>query len=692
MMRRILLTGGSMFRTRVVKLTRLWRRKSRGSFGQNLTEVRKRVLQSLKLEKKIILRSQLFDAKWYLRRYPDVAAAGIDPLVHYVRSGAKEGRNPNPVFDGTWYLDRYPDVAAAGANPLVHYIQHGSNEGRDPHPLFSTNYYLQQNPEVAEEGLNALAHYMQSADASSPLGFSNTLYARHVLNEKQQLAVELPGILQHIETMLYRPIFRIFIYGDDASGYPRTFASIEKQIYQHWTVDDLDWTAHERAALRVGDDVYVLCLRAGDVLGELAFYEFASAINADPAIDMVYGDEDVLESGTSRSNPFYKPDWSPDTLESLNYLGPAACFSGAIADAVWADARGPYDFALRATEKVSRVAHVRAILCHRQSSADAPVSPEASRADIDALNGRLARTGRSGIVTPAINGFACYNMTVKSPAPLVSLIIPTAGQTVDIGGRNVDLIMNCLSSIERKSTYKNLEFVIVDNGDLGDERSNLLRARGCKLITFKEKKFNVSKKLNLGASIASGEIFLLLNDDIEPHAADWIERLLEHFEKSHVGVVGAKLLYPDLTLQHVGVATNLGNPEHPRRMHSADDRGYFFSTCCVRNFSAVTGACMMARADVYRRVGGYNEALAISFNDVDFCFKIRELGLTAVYAPRAQLIHFESQSRSPVLDVAESEYFHERWAHMLTSDPYYNEENLEVLPGSFEVKHNPRWL
>jgi GT2 family glycosyltransferase len=272
------------------------------------------------------------------------------------------------------------------------------------------------------------------------------------------------------------------------------------------------------------------------------------------------------------------------------------------------------------------------------------------------------------------------------------MVIPTAGQVVDLNGKRVDLIFNCLDSIERKSTYKNLEFVIVDNGDLGDERTKALRARGCQIVTFEETKFNVSKKLNLGASIASGEMLLLLNDDIEPRTPDWIERLLEHFEKPSVGVVGAKLLYPDLTLQHAGVVSNQGNPEHVRRMHPRDDRGYFFSTCSARNFSAVTGACMMVRADVYRRLGGYNEALAISYNDVDFCFKIREAGLTVVYAPRAELVHFESQSRAPILDLRESEYFHKRWARIVTSDPFYNEENLEVLPGSFEVKHNPRWL
>ncbi|MCK1321661.1 glycosyltransferase [Bradyrhizobium sp. 162] len=681
-----------MLKTKAGKLAELLRGRSRSSFGRNVNAVRKRILQLLKSDTKILLRSQLFDATWYLRRYPDVAAARLDPLTHYVRRGAREGRNPNPLFDGDWYLDSYPDVAAAGINPLVHYAQYGDLEGRDPHPSFSTRYYLEQNPDVATSGLNALAHFLLAGTGAGRRAFHpNAHYSKHVLKESQQLAIELPDIIQHIETMLFRPMFRVFIDGGDDAARAGTLASVKRQVYGGWSIGDLDWS-RERTALEADDAGYIICLRVGDVLNERALYEFANAVNADPMADIVYGDEDFLENGVTRSRPFYKPDWSPDTLESLNYLESTACVSAAIAAVAWSDARGSYDFMLRATEAASRVVHVRSIVCHRRRSADDPASMEDNAADIRALTGRLMRTGRTGSVTPAIEGYACYDVTVKSSTPLVSVIIPTAGQVAEINGRRVDLITNCIDSIERVSSYKNLEFVIVDNGDLGGDRCAALRARGCKFITFTEKKFNVSKKLNLGASIASGEMLLLLNDDIEPHAADWIERLLEHFEKPHVGVVGAKLLYPDMTLQHVGVATNQGNPEHLRRMHPADDRGYFFSSCTARDFSAVTGACMMARADVYRRVGGYNEALAISYNDVDFCFKIREAGLTAVFAPRAQLIHFESQSRSPVLDLAESEYFHARWAHMLTSDPYYNEESLEVLPGSFEVKHNPRWL
>jgi glycosyltransferase involved in cell wall biosynthesis len=682
-----------MLKRKVGKLAELLRSKSRGSLGQNLNAMRRRILQSLKRDTKILLRSQLFDGKWYLRRYPDVAAARLDPLTHYIRHGAREGRNPNPLFDSEWYLDCNPDVAAAGINPLVHYSEYGNIEGRDPHPSFSTRNYLEQNPEVAASGLSALAHYLQVGKASGIRAFHpNARYAKHVLKEQQQLAVEMPDILWHIEMMLFRPLFRVFVDGPDDEARALTLASVKRQVYGHWSIDHLNWRAEGRAALEVNDAAYLVYLNAGDVLNDRALYEFANAINADPMLDIVYGDEDFLDNGTTRSRPFYKPDWSPDTLESLNYLGSAVCFSSATAAVAWPDATSSYDFGLRATEAASRIVHVRAIVCHRRSSADDPVSPEQNEADIEALMGRLTRTRRSGHVTSAIKGHACYNVTVVSSAPLVSVIIPTAGQVVDINGRRVDLITNVINAIERTSSYKNLEFVIVDNGDLGGDRCAALRARGCKLITFTEKKFNVSKKLNLGASIASGEMLLLLNDDIEPYTTDWIERLLDHFEKPHVGVVGAKLLYPDMTLQHVGVATNQGNPEHLRRMHPADDRGYFFSSCTSRDFSAVTGACMMVRSKVYRQVGGYTEALAISYNDVDFCFKIRELNLTAVYAPRAQLIHFESQSRVPVLDLAESAYFHAKWASVLTSDPYYNEENLEVLPGSFEVKHNPRWM
>jgi len=172
----------------------------------------------------------------------------------------------------------------------------------------------------------------------------------------------------------------------------------------------------------------------------------------------------------------------------------------------------------------------------------------------------------------------------------------------------------------------------------------------------------------------------------------WIERMVEHFEKPHVGVVGAKLLYPDGRTQHVGVVHNYGNPDHVRRLAPRDEAGYFFSTCGVRNYMAVTGAVMMTPSNVYREVGGYSEELAVSFNDVDYCLKVQEKGLWIVYAPKVELIHMESLSRVPSADMRELAWYQKRWAPQLVSDPYYNERFFTVARPTFVPCVNQRLL
>jgi GT2 family glycosyltransferase len=636
----------------------------------------------------------LFDTKWYLAQYPDVAAVGMNPLAHYVLFGAMEGRDPNPLFDTDWYLAQYTDVAATGANPLAHYLTYGANEGRDPSPHFDTDWYVARCPDVEKLGLNPLTHYLLKGRAEGRLTVDpNTAYTKHVFKEQQRFAIEQPEILRHVEVMLHKPTFVVVIEGSDRQARERTMAAFERQLYPYWRASDLSGSASIAEAAKLQEGEYFLWLRAGDLLHERALYMFASALNMDPATDLVYADEDQLLDGCTRSTPFYKPDWSPDYLESFNYIGPAACFGGSLASECLAGTSGYYDFVLRFTERTDRIAHLRSVLCHRERGATETRTESEAASDIEALNGRLRRTGRIGTIAPSAAALGCYDAKLTlSSKPLVSLVIPTAGKTVEIDGRRVDLIINCLDTITERSTYRNLELVIVDNGDLGDARVEALRKRGCKMITFGEQRFNVAKKLNLGASIATGEILLLLNDDIEPLNPDWVERLLEQLEKPHVGVVGAKLLYSNGKTQHVGAVLNSGNPDHVRRLRPRDDLGYFFSTCGTRNFSAVTGASMMTRTEIYRRVGGYNEALAVSFNDVDYCLRVRECGYTVVYAPQAELVHFESQSHEAKLDNFELEYFHRRWAEMVTIDPFYNEENLTVASPTFEVEHNRRQL
>ena len=510
-----------------------------------------------------------------------------------------------------------------------------------------------------------------------------------VETDRQRLEGERLDLLRHAGLMPYRPNFAVIIDGADEVLVRQTNASLREQIWLHWQSLETGGFPDISAAGIDGD--FIVLMHAGDTLAQDALYEFASALNADPQLDMIYADEDSIDATGRRSRPFFKPGWSPDYLESFNYIGNAACFRTGPARAHLA-ANGLYDFILRFTEANPRLLHLRKVLYHRRVATD--VSPaDQSGAEIAALQGRLERSGRRGTVSTGIYGRGYWDISLSlAHEPLVSIVIPTAGKIVQWGGRDWDLLQHCVGSILTCSTYRNFEIVLVDNGDLGPTRKTALESAGCRFVTYREAGFNLPRKLNLGVRYARGELLLLMNDDMELIAADWIERMLEHFEKPHVGVVGAKLLYPDGTIQHAGVVHNYGNPDHVRRGWPRTDPGYFFSTCAVHNFGAVTGACMMTRREVYQRVSGYTEDLSISFNDVDYCQKVRDLGLTVVYAPRAELFHFESQSRAAELDHAEWLFYHQRWAQQVTLDEFYNERQLTVAPPTFEICTNPRIL
>ncbi|WP_170921195.1 glycosyltransferase family 2 protein [Enhydrobacter aerosaccus] len=510
---------------------------------------------------------------------------------------------------------------------------------------------------------------------------------------------QLPELRDHITNMLYRPKFTVVIYVDNEADLKATLVSIKQQIYacsQVWICGSTSMkversTTDVRYASTIpwmeltGD--FVIFLRSGYTLRREALYSFASFLNRDPNADLIYADEERQNGSDILS--FFKPAWSPDYLESFNYIGYGACFRISLAN-LCSKPAGHYDFVLRFTEIARRVCHVDQVLftCAGRESKGSE-----GQAGVAALESRLLRTGRKGQVTPGNQELEYFRIKVEpSEKPLVSVVIPTAGQVVQHNDQPLDLILNCVAQIRDRTSYKNIEIVVVDNDDLSHRQLATLEQAQCKRITFREPKFNVAKKLNLGASIASGDILLLLNDDIEILSTDWIERMLEHFEKPHVGVVGPKLLYRDLTTQHVGVVHNSGNPDHVRRLFPRDDAGYFFSTGGVRNFGAVTGACMMTRRSVYQEVGGYSEELAISYNDTDYCMKVQRLGLSIVYTPYAELIHFESQSRVPKLDIDEAHWYQQTWARESVSDPYYNERFLSVASPTFEVTINPRLL
>ena len=524
-------------------------------------------------------------------------------------------------------------------------------------------------------------------------------YNTYARAEAKRISEQSNHIAERIQKLAYKPHFSILIDGRlGTEGLDKTLPSIGQQIYSYWSAtmlieedakkihnppNEIPILAGEiRPSTLDGD--FLIFLQCGQRLAPDALYEFASLLNqAD--IDMVYADEDREDASGKRFQPFHKPDWSPDYLETFNYVGFVACFrrSQVLTSLTY---KGLYDFVLQFTERSIRVAHIAKILGHKPRIAEERID---TVDEISALEGRLARTNRKGLVRQTSEHPGCYDITINMvQKPLVSIIIPTAGKAVTIGGRKIDLITNLLNQIRSTSTYKSIEIIVVDNGDLSTDQVTAIDHFGATCVTYRDSEFNVAKKLNLGASVATGDLLLLLNDDIEILTPSWIERMAEHFEKQHVGVVGAKLLYTDETLQHVGVVHNNGSPDHVRRYFARAEAGYFFSTCGVRNYSAVTGACMMVKSRTYRDVGGYSEDFAVSYNDVDFCLKVMAKGLSIVYTPATELSHMESQSRVPYLDAKERDLFAQKWGNSINPDQFYNERFLTVSPPTFELAIN----
>jgi len=309
----------------------------------------------------------------------------------------------------------------------------------------------------------------------------------------------------------------------------------------------------------------------------------------------------------------------------------------------------------------------------------------ASGSSIKALTERLYRLQIEGTVREGGAGRLDIRQRING-TPLISIIIPSAGSTSHIRGRDIDLLANCAQSVAEKSTYPNYEILVVDNDDLRASTVESASRAGCHFLHFGDKIPNVAKKLNLGALHARGDHLLFLNDDTEVISADWLEAMLQFSQRSEVGAVGAKLYYEGGSIQHVGVTLNDdGLPDHLCRGSAGSSPGYFFSSVVARTCLAVTGACLMTRKLVFDTVGGFDESLAISYNDIDYCLKVRSAGYRTIFTPHAELFHYESVTRARSVDFSESDLFLRRWHEKVPADPYYN-IHLDTYPPNFRIR------
>ena len=455
-----------------------------------------------------------------------------------------------------------------------------------------------------------------------------------------------------------------------------------------------------------------------DVLHPSVLFEYVKAINEQGA-DYLYCDETTFQSGDINHmlTMHFKPDYAPDNLRANNYICHFSVFKRTLLEGTELfrsqfDGSQDHDMILRLTDRAEKVVHIPRLMyywrCHPASVAS---NIGAKTYAIDAARGAVADHLRShGYDNFKITSTRAFETIFKIRYeiignPKISIVIANKDHEVDL--------KRCISSIYEKSTYDNWEIIVVENNSTEDSiwayykeltgqdvksQTNVLSADGkVRIVTYETTgSFNSSAVNNFGASFATGEYILLLNNDTEVITVNWLEELLMYAQREDVGAVGAKLYYPDKTIQHAGVVLALGAHRTAGHSHYKQPKanlGYMGRLCYAQNVSAVTGACLMVKKALFDEVGGLEESFAISLNDVDFCLKLRAKGYLNVFTPFAECFHYESISRG--LDDRgekaerynrESEQFRAKWKEVLEAgDPYYN-PNFSLDRSDFSLK------
>lgn len=463
-------------------------------------------------------------------------------------------------------------------------------------------------------------------------------------------------------------------------------------------------SGNTNACLAMATGEFIGLLDQDDILHPSTLYEYVKAINEKDA-DYIYCDETTFKSGNidHMLTMHFKPDYAPDNLRANNYICHFSVFKRDLLQGTELfrsqfDGSQDHDMILRLTDAAQNVVHVPKLLyywrCHATSVAS---NIEAKPYAIEAARGAVAENLRShGFKNFQITSTRAFETIFKIRyqiigSPRISIVIPNKDHVEDL--------KRCISSIEEKSTYDNYEIVVVENNsetkEIKDYYELLKDDPRVKVVAYTGS-FNYSAINNFGVKETTGEYILLLNNDTQVITVNWMEEMLMYAQREDVGAVGAKLYYGDKTIQHAGVVIGLGahrTAGHTHYKQHRENLGYMGRLCYAQDVTAVTGACLLVKKSLFEKVGGLDESFAISLNDVDFCLKLRKLGLLNVFTPFAELYHFESISRG--LDDQgekaerynrESAHFRDKWKKELQQgDPYYN-PNFSLDRSDFSLR------
>ncbi|SIO25905.1 Glycosyltransferase, GT2 family [Paraburkholderia phenazinium] len=553
------------------------------------------------------------------------------------------------------------------------------------------------------------------------------------IDDEQRAAIQ-----KRIAVMPDRPLISVVMptYNPKPEWLKEAIESIRNQLYPNWELciaDDLSTdpairplleqmssedsrikvifreqnghiSAASNSALQLATGDWVALLDHDDLLPEHALYCVANAIVANPSARLIYSDEDKMDAAGRRHDPYFKCDWNRDLFYSQNFFSHLGVYHKALLDTVGGFRIGiegsqDYDLVLRCIEHIDddAIHHIPRVLYHWRVHAEstaggADAKPYAALAGERALNEHFARRGVAASVEWITRGYHAH-YSLPATLPLVSLIIPTRNA--------LKLMRQCIDSIVGKTTYSNYEIIVVDNGSDDPEALRYFESLGedARIRVLRDDSpFNYSALNNSAVAQARGELVALINNDIEVISPDWLSEMVSLALQPGVGAVGAKLYYPNDTLQHGGVVLGIaGVAGHANKHAQRPAYGYFGRTCLIGSYSAVTAACLVIRKSIYQEVGGLNEKdLTIAFNDIDFCLRIREAGYRNVWTPYAELYHHESATRGDEINpqrrvqfLTEIAYMQQRWGEVLSRDPAYS-PNLTLDYEDFSLAWPPR--
>lgn len=549
--------------------------------------------------------------------------------------------------------------------------------------------------------------------------------------------VDREEIVAHIAGFQTTPLISVIVpvYETPEPILRATIDSLIAQIYPHWELciaDDASKAPHIRkvleaysrqdsrikcayrptnghisaasnSALALATGAYVALLDHDDVLSEHALYMIAEAIQRHPNAEVFYSDEDKLDANGKRSDPHFKPDWSPELFHGQNYLNHLTAYKLSAVEQAGGFREGfegsqDYDLALRVISATQApVVHIPYVLYHWRIFEGAGTMSstnlrKASAAARQALIEYFSGLGTAVTVKDVMGSFHRVVRPDPQPWPRVSVIVPTRDY--------LDVLRVAIDGLENHTDYPDLEIIIADNESIQPETLTYLsavQAQGIRVIACRGA-FNYSDINNKAAALSTGELVLLMNNDISMIDAGWLKEMVRYFSDPEVGIVGPKLLYPDGTLQHAGVVLGIGGVAGHRYARAAgDENGTFCRLALAQDVGAVTGACLLIRRELFDKVGGLDaDNLAVAFNDIDLCMRVRAAGYRIIWTPFAVLTHHESKSRG--LDVGgekqkrfrlESQFMRRKWGNRLLSDPFYN-PNLSLNSITPSLARPPR--